>query len=46
VKRAIEPRLALEDMIASWSDISKLLAENHRNRNSQLSKFYYYEMSP
>jgi hypothetical protein len=42
VKRAIDPHFALEDMIARWSDVSKLLAENQRKRKSQLSQYYYY----
>ncbi len=36
MKRAIEPHLALDDMITGWNDISKFLAERHRCRNSQL----------
>jgi hypothetical protein len=42
VKRAIEPYLPLEDMISGWNDIAKLLSERPRNRNSQISRFFYY----
>ena len=42
VKRAIEPHLALDDMITGWKDISKFLAERHRCRNSQLSRYFQY----
>jgi len=43
VKRAIEPRLPLEDMISGWNDIAKLLSERPRKRSSQISRFFYYE---
>jgi hypothetical protein len=43
VKRAIEPHLQLKDMILGWNEIAKLLAERQRNRNSQISRFYYFE---
>jgi len=42
VKRTIEPHLALNDMIAGWNDISKLLAERPRVRNSYISKYFLY----
>ena len=40
VKRAIEPHLALEDMISSWNDISKFLSERPRKRNLQISRYF------
>ena len=40
VKRAIEPHMPLEEMIANWNEIRKLLSESKRNRNSQLSQYY------
>jgi hypothetical protein len=40
VKHAIEPHMPLEEMIAKWNEIRKLLSESKRNRNSQLSKYY------
>ena len=43
VKRAIEQHLPLEDMISGWNDIAKLLSERPRKRNSQISRFFYYE---
>ena len=43
VKRAIEPHIALEDMIWGWNDIAKLLSEGQRKRNLQISQFFYYE---
>ena len=42
VTRAIEPNLQLEDMIADWNNIEKLLAKRSRNRNLQLSRYFTY----
>ena len=46
VKRAIEPHLALEDMITGWNDIAKLLAEAPRNRKPQFSRYFFFEDEP
>jgi hypothetical protein len=43
LKRAVEPHLALEDMIAEWNGIAKLLAERPRKRNTQISQHYLFE---
>ena len=43
VKRAIEPSLSLEGMISGWNDISKLMAEGKRKRNTQLSQAYCWQ---
>jgi hypothetical protein len=43
VKRAVEPHLALKDMISEWNDIAKLLAERSRQRKSQISQHYLFE---
>ena len=43
VKRVIEPHLPLEDMITEWNDITKLLAERSRKRNSQLSHYFFFD---
>lgn len=40
VKRFIEPHLGIEGMIGSWSTIVKMLAENPRNRNYQISQLF------
>ena len=40
VKRAIEPHLTMEEMIARWNEISKLLSESKRARNNQLSQYF------
>jgi hypothetical protein len=42
LQRAIEPRLALEDMITDWGDISKMLSECPRKRKTQISKHYLF----
>ena len=42
VKLAIDPQLPLEDMISNWNEISKLLAEPPRIRNTQLSGYFIY----
>ncbi len=40
IKRAIEPHLSLDEMIARWNEISKLLSESKRRRNYQLSNYF------
>jgi hypothetical protein len=42
VKRVIDPHLPLEDMMESWNEIAKLLAERPRKRNSQLSRYFHF----
>ena len=40
IKRAIEPYLSMEEMIARWNEISELLSESKRSRNNQLSQYF------
>ena len=40
VKRAIEPALSLDDMIAGWNEITKMLAEGSRDRKPQVSQYF------
>ena len=40
VSRAIEPAIALADVMAQWTDISKALAESPRKRKSQIERYF------
>ena len=40
VTRAIEPDMALADMLANWNALSEALAECPRERNSQVSDYF------
>ncbi len=42
VSRSIEPTVSLEYMLANCNRISESLAENPRQRNSQLVEYFYY----